>query len=45
MTTLECECGFTIDDGLDLGIIMFAEHRKTCKVWAKKFEGFLEKKK
>jgi len=37
MTTLECECGFTIDDKLDLGIIMYVEHRKECKVWKEEF--------
>jgi len=42
MTNLECECGFTIDDGLGLGIIMYAEHRKTCKVWTEKFQKFLK---
>ena len=45
MTTLECKCGFTIDDGLDLGIIMFVEHRKSCKVWEDQFKKLLKESK
>lgn len=38
MEILECECGFNIADEPELGIIMFVEHRKTCKVWKEKFK-------
>lgn len=37
MKILECECGFNIADEPAMGIIVFVEHRKTCKVWEKAF--------
>ena len=40
METLECECGFNIADEPALGLIMYVEHRKICKVWKSKMESF-----